>query len=138
MPTALESFARLRAIIQANGGILNSLRIAWVTDDLKIGTLKGVDKFGNRYYENNRYFFGKNRWVRFADRANFNYDGSQIPPEWHRWMHYMTDETPVEKPLTQRKWMMEHEQNPSGTKDEYVPYSTTRTKIESWTPPQNN
>lgn len=28
------------------------------TDDLKIGTLKGVDQFGNRYYENNRYFFG--------------------------------------------------------------------------------
>lgn len=28
-------------------------------DDLKFGDFKGVDKFGNRYYENNRYFFGK-------------------------------------------------------------------------------
>lgn len=82
MPTALESFANLRKIIQANGGIRRSLRIFWLTDDLKFGDLKGVDKFGNRYYENNRYFFGKNRWVRFADKKNFNYDASQIPPEW--------------------------------------------------------
>lgn len=55
----------------------------------------------------------------------------------HRWMHYMTDKTPLEEAPVQRKWIMEHEQNLSGTKDEYVPYSTTRTKIDSWTPPQN-
>lgn len=52
-------------------------------------------------------------------------------------MHYITDQTPVEKPPEQKKWMMEHEENLSATPDEYVPYSTTRTKIESWTPPQN-
>lgn len=30
----------------------------------------------------NQILSGKNRWVRFADKRNFNYDGSQIPPEW--------------------------------------------------------
>lgn len=29
------------------------------TDALKIGVLKGTDQFGNRYYENKKYFLGK-------------------------------------------------------------------------------
>ena len=45
-------------------------------DDLKEGTLVGEDKYGNKYYENKRYFYGKmnfevlttyldfyNRWI---------------------------------------------------------------------------
>lgn len=28
-------------------------------DDLKTGTLVGVDKDGNRYFENNKYFYGE-------------------------------------------------------------------------------
>lgn len=28
-------------------------------DVLKSGTLIGVDKYGNKYYENNSYFYGK-------------------------------------------------------------------------------
>lgn len=27
-------------------------------DELKIGTLVGTDEMGNRYYENNTYFYG--------------------------------------------------------------------------------
>lgn len=27
-------------------------------DELKIGTLVGTDEMGNRYYENNLYFYG--------------------------------------------------------------------------------
>ena len=29
------------------------------TDDLKFGQLVGSDKYGNKYYENNMYFYGK-------------------------------------------------------------------------------
>ena len=29
------------------------------TDDLKYGDLIGVDKFGNKYFQNNAYFVGK-------------------------------------------------------------------------------
>ena len=28
-------------------------------DDLRTGTLVGADAMGNKYYENNNYFFGK-------------------------------------------------------------------------------
>lgn len=57
-------------------------------DDFKAGTLVGSDKYGNKYYENGYYFFGRNRWVEYAEHKNLEYDGSQIPAEWFGWMHY--------------------------------------------------
>ncbi len=30
-------------------------------DDLKLGTLVGTDKYGNKYFENNEYFYGKSK-----------------------------------------------------------------------------
>lgn len=55
---------------------------------MKKGCLIGTDKYGNRYYENPYYFYGRNRWVEYADHFHMNYDGSQIPAEWFGWMHY--------------------------------------------------
>lgn len=57
-------------------------------DDLKIGKLVGTDKYGNKYFENNYYFYGRNRWVEYAPHIHMAYDGSQIPAEWFGWMHY--------------------------------------------------
>lgn len=57
-------------------------------DDLKIGKLVGTDKYGNKYFENNYYFYGRNRWVEYAPHIHMEYDGSQIPAEWYGWMHY--------------------------------------------------
>lgn len=37
-------------------------------DEVKIGTLVGTDKYGNKYYENNRYFYGRNRWVEYSPK----------------------------------------------------------------------
>ena len=54
----------------------------------------------------------------------------------HRWLHYMTDDPPSIKPLPRHKWMLPHVDNLSGTDKRYVPYSTTRPKIEPWKPPQ--
>lgn len=85
---------------------------------MKIGTLVGTDEMGNRYYENNLYFYGKyifsknytwfcifikynkyiisgrNRWVEYNDKVWLNYDASQIPAEWYGWIHYKTDLLP--------------------------------------------
>ena len=57
-------------------------------DDLKSGRLVGEDKYGNKYFEDGYYFYGRNRWVEYADHFNMDYDGSQISPEWYGWMHY--------------------------------------------------
>jgi NADH:ubiquinone oxidoreductase subunit len=31
----------------------------------------------------------RNRWVIYTEKKWLEYDGSQIPPEWHRWMHHI-------------------------------------------------
>lgn len=88
-------------------------------DELKDGILVGTDKYGNKYFENPRYFYGRNRWVEYAPKYGtvliecflfrckyfvifkaMNYDGSQIPAEWFGWMHYKTDLLPNEVGLS--------------------------------------
>ena len=65
------------------------------TDDLKEGELVGEDKYGNKYYQNNRYFYGRNRWVIYNKNTGVDYDGSMIPGEWFGWMHHKTDIPPT-------------------------------------------
>ncbi|RWS07491.1 putative NADH dehydrogenase [ubiquinone] 1 alpha subcomplex subunit 12-like protein [Dinothrombium tinctorium] len=103
-------------------------------DTLKFGDLVGVDKYGNKYYQNNYYFYGKNRWVEYNDKVFFDYDASQVPAEWHNWLHYMTDDPPTTNPRVQYKWMIDHTENFSGTNRQYVPYSTVKQKITQWQP----
>ena len=39
-----------------------------------------------------------------------------------------------QKPPVKYEWMADHMDNRSGTDQAYVPYSTTKPKIESWAP----
>jgi len=56
----------------------------------KFGKLVGVDQSGNKYFENTLdYPAGQHRWTEPADIHN--YDASSISPEWHGWMHHMSD-----------------------------------------------
>lgn len=78
---------------------------------------------------------GRNRWIIYAEKTGFNYDGSQVPAEWFGWLHYKTDLPPHKDPNRPKyKWMIDHTPNPSGTPNAYMPYSTTRPKIEAWKP----
>lgn len=47
-------------------------------DSLKFGKYVGRDRYGNKYYENPRYFFPTNRWVVYAEHHGLNYDASQV------------------------------------------------------------
>jgi len=56
----------------------------------KFGKHMGTDPAGNKYFENLvDYPYGQHRWVEPSDLDNF--DSSQVPPEWHGWMHHMSD-----------------------------------------------
>lgn len=67
--------------------------------------------------------------------SGLNYDGSQVPAEWFGWLHYKTDLTPDKDPSRPHyKWMSKHTENMSGTPEQFMPYSTTRPKIEAWVP----
>ena len=94
-----------------------------------------------------------------------DYDATMVPAEWYGWLHYKTDKTPLEKAPVQYHWMAEHTPNTSGSSagrrhrrgrrgmgliclvisgvdtlmgssNSYMPYSTTKPKVESWKPPQ--
>lgn len=74
-------------------GVRGTIAKMYAQGEVKFGTLIGVDKMGNRYYENLEYPFGQHRWVEYADIHNF--DASMVPPEWHGWIHHTYDEPPT-------------------------------------------
>ncbi|KAF9584115.1 hypothetical protein BGW38_007535 [Lunasporangiospora selenospora] len=107
--------------------------------DTKVGTLVGTDKFGNKYFENLEESYGRNRWVQFAKEDSFfsraEFNASQIPAEWHGWLHRMLDAPPnVDKTMVAPKWAAEYTENLTGSPKAYKSYNTTRAKFEAWAP----
>jgi NADH:ubiquinone oxidoreductase subunit len=110
----------------------------WLFTRLK-GRRVGTDTIGNVYYEERRPRPGyrKRRWVAYAGVV----EASAVPPEWHAWLHYTTDE-----PLTgqaRRPWEKPHQPNATGTPASYRPpghdYSGGQRAratgdYEAWTP----
>ena len=76
------------------------------------GKLVGKDEFGNKYYSNNK---GK-RWVIYRNRV----ESSQIPAEWHLWIHFLKKNIPS-KDSVKFNWQKKHEENLTGTKKAYKP-----------------
>jgi len=86
-------------------------------------TLVGVDKFGNKYYEKlHDTQHGRHRWVEYAEKDRYN--ASQVPPEWHGWLHHITDST-GDQLLAQKtaRYLVEHKQNYSGEGEELIYHS---------------
>ena len=84
------------------------------------GRLVGTDEFGNRYYVQSKGIgpLGKpRRWVIYANMA----EASQIPPDWHGWMHYTVDTPPTEEAYRPRPWQRRHVMNMTGTAQAYRP-----------------
>jgi len=142
MPTLKEIFMidklfKIRDMVKKVGGTKAFIKQRYLTDDNRAGEFVGQDEFGNKYYEDNTFFVPRNRYVIYAERVWLNYDASQIPPEWHRWIHHICDEPPTVKPLHMHKWQLGHKENTSiDLSRKFVPYSTTRSKIEAWQPNQ--
>lgn len=131
----LSKLTKLIEIVRVNGGIGRSLLKLYLHDDLKEGRLVGKDEFGNKYYENNRYFIGRNRWVEYNPNVWLDYDATMITPDWYGWMHYKTDLLPCEDPSRKYyDWMQPYSENLTGTPRAYYPYSTVKPKIIPWKP----
>lgn len=98
------------------------------------GKKVGEDDQGNIYYVQKK---GRKRWVIY----NGEIEASRIPPEWHAWLHYTVQETPVERPPVVQTWEKDHEANKTGSIDAYYPKGSLNegaTKAtgdyEAWTP----
>ena len=89
----------------------------WIFTKLK-GQRVGSDAVGNVYYQEKQPRSGTTRvrrWVAYGGVA----EASEVPPEWHAWLHYTTD-TPL--PETGRKtWQQAHQPNQTGTASSYRP-----------------
>ena len=104
------------------------------------GRRVGKDASGNTYYEERAVSKGRRRrWVvyRGTDEA------SSVPPLWHAWLHYTSDEPPGESAGQLLAWRKEHQPNVTGTAEAYRPPGHTlkggrRDKAtgdyEPWTP----
>ncbi|XP_028156710.1 probable NADH dehydrogenase [ubiquinone] 1 alpha subcomplex subunit 12 [Ostrinia nubilalis] len=132
---ALDKLGNFFNILRQNGGIRGVLFKLYRQDEVKDGVLIGEDKHGNKYFENPRFFYGRNRWVEYNDNYHMSYDASQVPSEWYGWLHYKTDLPPHQDPSRPKyKWMIDGNENLSGTMGQYTPYTTTRPKVEPWVP----
>ncbi|NQU61987.1 MAG: NADH:ubiquinone oxidoreductase subunit NDUFA12 [Rhodospirillales bacterium] len=83
------------------------------------GVQVGTDEFANRYYRAKKdTLHGKEkRWVLYGGKA----EASQIPPEWHAWLHHTSDQPLSEQAALSKSWQKEHLANQSGTAGAYRP-----------------
>ncbi|XP_004932832.1 probable NADH dehydrogenase [ubiquinone] 1 alpha subcomplex subunit 12 [Bombyx mandarina] len=137
---ALDKWARVIRMTIQNGGLFKSLYKIWRMDTLKEGKYIGCDEFGNKYYENKNYMLGRSRWVEYNPQFKWDYDASQVTPEWFGWLHYKTDRLPSEDCAKlclkcccwTHRWRLPHTENMSATERAYYPFRTTRTHISVW------
>ena len=101
----------------------------------RYGEFVGGDGLGNVYY---REQGGKRRWVIYRTVS----EPSQVPPEWHAWLHHTVDVPPTQESYTPHPWEQAHRPNLTGTYEAYrPPGSTLRAKLakppkdyEPWQP----
>ncbi len=87
---------------------------------LKQGREVGRDELGNVYYEQRSGVgpLGKpRRWVIYKNLS----EASQVPPEWHGWLHHTVDELPANTEYKPRPWEKPHQPNPTGSPEAYRP-----------------
>jgi len=79
------------------------------------GQFVGEDEFGNRYYQDKKTNTNgrKKRWVMYNGMA----EPSKVPPSWHGWLHYTTDEILENK----YDWQKAATPNLTGTSFAYYP-----------------
>ncbi len=83
------------------------------------GQLVATDSFGNRYYQDRKAPANgrRRRWVVYKGAA----EASKVPPEWHAWLHYTIDESPVGGGVPHKAWQKPHRPNATGSDEAYRP-----------------
>ncbi len=84
------------------------------------GRQVGQDEFGNRYYLQTRGVgpLGvPSRWVIYPSLS----EPTQVPPDWHGWLHHTVDEVPTDEDYQAKPWQKPHQMNLTGTARAYRP-----------------
>lgn len=104
--------------------------------------LVGEDQSGNKYWEKYKNVqAGRERWVEYKD--SYNYNASSVPPEWHGWLHYISDYTPDQLEALKPSYLKPHRPNMTGSGNTNIrhakghalnPDQRKWNKQENWTP----
>lgn len=86
----------------------------------RYGRLVGEDAFGNRYYEQRKGVGPLDRPRRMVTYRSMS-EASQVPPEWHGWLHYTHDEPPTAEQYAAKPWQKPHKMNMTGTAEAWRP-----------------
>lgn len=100
-------------------GVLSPVHINVFTSTTR-GEHVGTDSLGNKYYRTLKPRTGykrERRWVMYKDTP----EASNVPPEWHGWLHYQSDDIPSEENSYRRPWQKPHQPNMTGTDQAYRP-----------------
>ena len=84
------------------------------------GRQVGSDDFGNRYYvqaRGNGPLGVPARWVIYKTIS----EASQVPPDWHGWLHHTVDTLPSDERYQAYPWQKPHEMNWTGSARAYRP-----------------
>lgn len=84
------------------------------------GRQVGQDEFGNTYYVQKRGVGPLGvpaRWVVYRDLS----EASQVPPDWHGWLHHTVDTIPTDEKYQPKPWQQRHQMNMTGTAAAYRP-----------------
>ncbi len=82
----------------------------------------GQDDFGNEYYISFfKNYLGKSKRLVIYNGLDLS---SKVPPGWHSWLHYMSDEIPLNN-KKKFEWQREFVPNLTGTKYAYDPLKTS-------------
>ncbi len=78
-----------------------------------------TDSNGNEYYQSKKAdYLGRNaRYVIYKDAP----EPSTVPPIFHAWLHYLSDEIPDISKIKDFTWQNDHHANLTGTKLAYSP-----------------
>eukprot|EP01132_Coremiostelium_polycephalum_P005316 gene5316-6621_t len=100
-------------------GLWDAVKSYYYTGEVKTGDFMGEDKFGNKYYQNLDEPYGRHRWVEYKNRAYP--EASSVPPEWHSWLHYVSDRPGSQMLTFSPSYKRSHFANPTGTDGAYTP-----------------
>ena len=102
------------------GKLTNVLSPVSVWFELRLnGKFVGQDAYGNRYFR--RKPRGGSKRERRYIVYKHGTEASNIPPEWHGWMHHQTDTVPAADNPYRQPWQKPHQPNMTGTTEPYLP-----------------
>lgn len=99
-------------------GVLSPAQMMWFTFTHGKKCV-GQDVLGNKYYTGKarKGYKRERRWVIYNGAP----EASNVPPEWHGWLHHQSDAVPKPEEGYRQPWQKPHQPNVTGTTAAYRP-----------------